>query len=928
MDQIKDDRFAGIAENEISKTEVLDEIKPLVFEKKVMEETDVRAELFADKCYEERLEELEKELNELRSYYRPFLSDHVPQKEAERKRIFIEEFDFRYESEEDRSDFDNVLLGRGQRESLTIPDYRGPTGKWRGFYRSLFRVDGNSGKNYFICFKGADYIANVYLNGRYVGSHTGFFAPFEFDVTNLLRFDSENALVVEICNDAPTIGDGDKIYAATGPGWDEPEIGWHHCPCGAGLFNKVFIEEREQLFFNDVFPRPDIDGSSVEAWVEVYNSGGLPISDGENFLHDDTGFELYISVYPVNFIDKPLTDIKCEVKPAGHGLNYYRLKIPMGEFRLWEQKRPYLYLIRAEICKDGKIFDIFDRRFGMRKIHMEESGDLKGSLFLNNKPIILRGANEMGHLQQCVMKNNEQQLVDDILIAKAANMNYYRITQRPVQEEIYDCFDALGMLQQCDFPLFGYFRRNIFTEAIKQAEEMERLVRSHPSTIMVTYINENLKVDTDPYGHRYLYKHELESFFKAATAAVKLQNPDRIIKNCEGDYDPPTYDGLSDFHCYNMWYTNHAISIGKLHKGFLPAIKKGWRAGCGEYGTEGLDNLHVMTGNYPSKWLPSDLDERWSPNRITMAQSYMMHGDWYEEVYDIRRWIKESQEHQSNATKLMTDALRRRSDIIVSTALHLLIDAWPSGWMKSLVGFDRIPKPAYFTFKDSLIPARVNLKTDKKRYHCKERTAVEVWTLNDTDEDIKGCKVVVSVVKDKKVLGSYEIGTDLSAVSSKYCATAEFIVPEVENRDKLVFYATLYNSDMIPLNSEKLVVEVFPVIEERISISPMDERAKELIQKSGAVSMEDDDTKYYLTCSADGFIENEERLTELAEQGSRIVVMLDGEEDFKWAKDDISVASVSSPRELTFIAEMIKTLLQRNIIRMIFPSGTTVYQTE
>ena len=41
----------------------------------------------------------------------------------------------------------------------------------------------------------------------------------------------------------------------------------------------------------------------------------------------------------------------------------------------------------------------------------------------------------------------------------------------------------------------------------------------------------------------------------------------------------------------------------------------------------------------------------------------------------------------------MTDALRRRSDRIVSTAVHLLIDAWPSGWMKTLVGWTASPSP-------------------------------------------------------------------------------------------------------------------------------------------------------------------------------------------------------------------------------------------
>jgi beta-galactosidase/beta-glucuronidase len=73
-----------------------------------------------------------------------------------------------------------------------------------------------------------------------VGSHEGFFAPFEFDVSPYVR-EGENELLVTVRNDyvyggnqGPTSNpvrlEGDKMYAATGFGYDDAEIGWHHCP--------------------------------------------------------------------------------------------------------------------------------------------------------------------------------------------------------------------------------------------------------------------------------------------------------------------------------------------------------------------------------------------------------------------------------------------------------------------------------------------------------------------------------------------------------------------------------------------------------------------------------------------------------------------------------------------------------------------------
>lgn len=85
-------------------------------------------------------------------------------------------------------------------------------------------------------------------------------------------------------------------------------------------------------------------------------------------------------------------------------------------------------------------------------------------------------------------------MVDDILIAKLCHMNYYRVTQRPVQKKIYDYFDMLGMMHQCDLPLFSFLRRNQVCEAIKQASELEHLIRSHPSSILVSLINEPMSI--------------------------------------------------------------------------------------------------------------------------------------------------------------------------------------------------------------------------------------------------------------------------------------------------------------------------------------------------------------------------------------------------------------------------------------------------
>src|SRR6185436_17349178 len=215
--------------------------------------------------------------------------------------------------------------------------------------------------------------------------------------------------------------------------------------------------------------------------------------------------------------------------PAGGGVNFYRVRFPLPDFRPWSLEQPWLYDFQATVrCPKLGTRDNASRHFGMRSFRLDESSQPKGTFFLNGQEIRLRGANTMGFEQQDVMRGDLDRLRDDLLIAKIAHLNYLRITQRPVQEEVYDMADRLGLLIQTDFPLFGHVRPNQFGEGVRQAAEMERLIRSHPSCVLITYINERFS-DQKSRGKisRRMGRQEMERFFTAADQAVLAQNPDR-----------------------------------------------------------------------------------------------------------------------------------------------------------------------------------------------------------------------------------------------------------------------------------------------------------------------------------------------------------------------------------------------------------------
>ncbi len=796
------DVFANIAERGIAgRRELLCDPEPMKFDKRTVSLTATDLTPFPVKAKMSTKEELYRELDKAREYYAPFLENHAPEVKSYNKRQYIRDF----------------LLNGEKR--ITVPEYEGPLGYAEKVYESEFTFDEiKPDKSYFICFLGADYKAFVYVNGVCVGSHEGFFSPFEFEITRVVKA-GKNSLKIELYNDYVFMGnnyvgkpriEGEKLYAATGLGWDDAAEGWHHCPAGMGIYNHVFAEERDTVHINDIFVRPLPREEKAEVWVEVNNMSYTP-----------TPITLRVSLYGQNFkevlLEGALYDPKVikETKeegdftlgmPAKHGANLYKVHLNIENPRLWEPETPYLYQVQIEVCAGGRITDAGSCHFGMREFTQDNESTPKGRFYLNGKSIKLRGANTMGFEQQDVMRGDIKQLIDDMLLAKLCRMNYLRLTQRPVQDEVYDICDKLGLMTQTDLPLFACMRRSSLCEGIRQAEEMERLVRRHPCNIMVTYINEPA-VNAHSAPHRHLRRDDLEKFFDACDIVVRMANPDRVIKHVDGDYDPPS-STLPDNHCYNLWYNGHGLDIGRLHKGYWFGTKPGWCFGCGEHGIEGLDFRSVMEKYYPKEWLA----EPFSPKNIVNAQSEEFHRFFYDTQDSLDSWIEASQRFQAEGTTLMVEAFRR-NPLMVSNAIHLFIDAWPAGWMKTIMDCERTPKPAYFAYRNALAPVIVTLRSDRFTYYEGETVSFETYVSNDTAYENESLTVRYELYRGGELVMSAETPARTAPGGVDYIASCEFKLDGVCDREEFTLRAILTDENGCEIDYNEKSFEVFEDVE-------------------------------------------------------------------------------------------------------------------
>jgi len=346
------------------------------------------------------------------------------------------------------------------------------------------------------------------------------------------------------------------------------------------------------------------------------------------------------------------------------------------------------------------------------------------------------------------MKGDWSQLIDDILLAKIGHLNFWRLTQRPVQPEVYDYCDRLGLMTQTDLPLFGCLRRNQFCEAIRQAEEMERLVRAHPCNVLVSYINE-------PFGGAMGKPH------RGYWQPVK----------------PGWHYGCGEFGAEGL---DPVATMRKLHRGYwLPQSV--------------------------------EEEAAWTPDRIRQAQTGRFHYCWLETPSTLDEWVTESLCHQAWVTRLMTEAFRR-DQRMTSCAIHLFIDAFPAGWMKAIMDVDRTPKPAYFPYREALTPLMANLCTDRFTYWAEEPFIIEAWVCNDQYEAPEFLTLRYQLEANGQVLAAHKAPAQVPAGGGVCQGLLQGRMPAVSVRTAVIVRLALADAAGVVLHETAITLQVFPAL--------------------------------------------------------------------------------------------------------------------
>ena len=273
------------------------------------------------------------------------------------------------------------------------------------FYRRYFDVTGEINNDKIILhFTAVDQIAEVYINGNFVGKHIGGFLPFSFDIKPYVK-DTNNELVVKVVDYT------DSSYQSKGKQKLKRGGIWYSAQ--SGIYLPVWLEGVSNDYIENVKYTPNIDDENIEITVK---------SQAKSCKLKFFGKEIEI---PTN--------------------EKYLLKIvdPI----LWDTENPYLYNIEFSTENDHVKSYFAMRKFSTIK---DKYGHLR--LALNNKPLFMKGLLDQGYYDEgWLTPRNEFDYISDILLCKQLGFNTLRKHIKVETLRWYYHCDRIGVIVWQDF---------------------------------------------------------------------------------------------------------------------------------------------------------------------------------------------------------------------------------------------------------------------------------------------------------------------------------------------------------------------------------------------------------------------------------------------------------------------------------------------
>jgi beta-galactosidase len=433
------------------------------------------------------------------------------------------------------------------------PSYR----RGIGWYRKWLNVPVSmKGKKVYLQFEGANQVADVYVNGAFVGEHKGGYTAFTVDVTKALTFDggsNPNLIAVQVDNShSPFIPPLSVGYALYG-----------------GIYRDVWLVATDSIHV----AMTDAGSSGMQVSAVNVSAASADVRVAlwvRNESSSKKALRVVSKVIDAKGVVVATLGSTTDVDPGDElesQLGISAIRNP----HLWSPDDPYLYTVRTDISVGTTLMDQIESPLGFRWY----SFDAKNGFSLNGKKLQLRGTNRHQDYQGLGSALNDSLHARDMKWIKDMGANFVRLAHYPQDPAVLEAADKLGLLIWEEVPVVNYITPDPrFTEnAETMLREMIRQHFNHPSVIMWGIMNEVFLWSPEGFRIRKQadrnYMSQVRAFAQHMDSVAKREDPDRPVTMAvheSSDYDSAGVSRVTDIlgqNIYAGWYGGVFDDFGK-----------------------------------------------------------------------------------------------------------------------------------------------------------------------------------------------------------------------------------------------------------------------------------------------------------------------------------------------------------------------------
>ena len=462
-----------------------------------------------------------------------------------------------------------------------------------GWYRGHYAVDGSyTNRQFFLKFDGAFSIADVYVNGSFIGEHQGGFAAFTYDVTPYLNVGADNIFAVKVNNAFNT---------------NLPPLNADFTFFG-GLYRDVHLLMTDQLQISPLdYGSPgiylttlNVSSTSANLQVTVVVSNATATAQPVMIRTVVTDAATNIVTTLTNMVILPPTSFSNVVESA-----------VIVSPHLWDGLNdPYLYQTFTEIWSDTNVVDVVAQPLGFRSFYVDPTN----GFFLNGRHYDLHGVNMHQDWLNCGWALTNAQRDTNFIFLREIGATFLRLSHYEHNDYTYQLADQNGICVWSEVPIIDYITESpaFYTNSLQQLREMIRQRYNHPSVVCWSVYNE-ITLQAGPVTTN-LINQEVQLVGQEDTT-----RPSTAAANTS-DNDPSTlYTQLIAFNKYFGWYSSPLNGIAEwadnIHANYpnrcVGVSEYGAGASIYQHSENPVFPANTATAFHPEEWQNIVLESNW-----------------------------------------------------------------------------------------------------------------------------------------------------------------------------------------------------------------------------------------------------------------------------------------------------------------------------